>query len=161
MIATVKEIKEEGIMSFEAAKDKVTTEVLKIKKAEYIKKQLGGAVTLQEAAKKLGVEVQDQMGLTYNMNTIAGAMGNEAEVVGKIFTLDANKLSAPIVGKSGIFVLMVTSKGERKEPSKEELDAKWPTMLSDFKGKAQTGPINALMKQADVKDYRKRLELKD
>ncbi len=161
VIATVKEIKEEGVMSFEAAKEKVTTEVLKIKKAEYIKKQLSGSVTLQEAAKKLGVEVQDQIGLNYNMNTIAGAMGNEAEVVGKIFALEANKLSAPIDGKSGVFVIMITKKDERKEPTKEELDAKWPTMLSDMKGRGQAGAINALVKQAEVKDYRKRLELKD
>ena len=161
VVATVTDIKEEGIMSFEAAKEKITTEVIKLKKAEYLKSLVAGSVTVPEAAKKMNVEPQEQMGLTYNNNNIAGATGNEAETVGKIFALDVNKYSGPIQGKSGVFVVMVTSKGERLEPSQEDLDARWSTMLSTLKGRAQSGPINALLKQADVKDHRKRLELKD
>ncbi|MFP5471956.1 MAG: hypothetical protein ACLGGV_10220, partial [Bacteroidia bacterium] len=61
----------------------------------------------------------------------------------------------------GLFVVIVNSKGERKDPDKDALDAKWSLLLSNLKGRASSGPMNALVKQADVKDYRKRAELKD
>jgi peptidyl-prolyl cis-trans isomerase D len=57
-----------------------------------------------EVAKAVGGTVQQATDLTME-NTMLPNVGPEAKVVGSAFALQANKISAPIEGNSGVYVV--------------------------------------------------------
>ena len=60
-----------------------------------------------------------------------------------------------------MFVVTVTKKSETPNIEQQAIDVKWPQMLSSVRSRANSSAVSALNKQANVKDYRKRLELKN
>jgi peptidyl-prolyl cis-trans isomerase D len=73
------------------------------KKAEKIKAKMTGS-SLEAIAKAVGGTVQQAVDLTME-NVMLPNVGPEPEVVGNAFALAANKLSAPIEGNTGIYVV--------------------------------------------------------
>ena len=90
-------------------------------KAEYIKKQLKGIASLEEAAEILGRPIQ----AAENVNLAAyrfGNAGNEPAVIGATMALNENELSAPIQGRSGVFVVKAGAKSVAEGEFNEELE---------------------------------------
>jgi peptidyl-prolyl cis-trans isomerase D len=73
------------------------------KKAEKIKAKMTGS-SLEAIAKAVGGTVQQASDLTME-NVMLPNVGPEPEVVGNAFALAANKMSAPIEGNTGIYVV--------------------------------------------------------
>ena len=150
VIAKVKSIDNSGLVSVTQARPYVESILKNKKKAAIIKAKMTGS-SLEAIAKTVGSTVQQATDVVLENPTLAG-VGQEAKVVGNAFALAANKMSAPIEGNTGVYVVKNIS------------TVKAP-VLKDFspyvaKLKAQSaGDVNrvlpALKDNADIKDNRK------
>ncbi len=114
-----------GLASVEAAKPQVEGVIRDQKKAEKIKANIKGS-SLEQIAANAKAMVQTADSLNFNYSMIPG-LGNEPKLVGAAFNKSqVNKLSAPIAGNGGVYVISVngvSAKQAQQDPSafKEEL----------------------------------------
>ena len=111
IVAVITDVKEKGIAPFEQVKEDVKQKVVKEKKAEMFAaefKALGTAVSIDEAAAKLKLNVEPAQQINFNSTSIPGA-GNEPAVIGAVSVQKAKTLSKPLVGKEGVFLVQVES----------------------------------------------------
>ena len=111
VVATITGEDKPGLMSAETAKSKNIDVIIRDqKKAEKIKSKLKGA-TLEAIATAAGATVLQADSLSYTSTNITG-LGNEPKIVGASFNKALlNKVSAPIAGNSGVFVISVSNLG--------------------------------------------------
>ncbi|HEX9152596.1 MAG TPA: peptidylprolyl isomerase, partial [Flavobacterium sp.] len=103
VIARVKSIDKSGLVSIALARPYVEPILKNKKKAELIKAKMTGT-SLEAIAKATGSTVQQAADVTMENPMLVGA-GQEPKVVGNAFALSANKLSAPIEGNTGVYVV--------------------------------------------------------
>jgi peptidyl-prolyl cis-trans isomerase D len=143
-----------GLMSVETAKSKNIEVIIRDqKKAEKIKSKLKGA-TLEAIATAAGATVLQADSLSYTSTNISG-LGNEPKLVGASFNKALlNKVSAPIAGNSGVFVISVSNLGAIAAPG--DLAA----FKEQYQGRLSNTILNsvlALKKTAKIEDNRAKL----
>ncbi|MDX8338248.1 peptidylprolyl isomerase [Draconibacterium sp. IB214405] len=115
VVAILASVTEEGIAPFENVKSRVELAVTKEKKAELLiekaKTALSGSSDLESVAATLDSEVLNATGVNFNSYSVPG-MGLEPAVVGTVAALDVDKISAPIAGNNGVYIVMPTSVNE-------------------------------------------------
>jgi len=148
VVARLNEVKEEGTLSFDQAKDLIRTEVIKEKKAEEIMADISGMNNLSDVAKKLGTPVQDVATLQFDAFSVPG-VGVEPKLIGKVFTLDAGQMSVPIAGNSGVFVVQVSDYKELPSDGTEKLQ-----LERNYQSRASFEAQNALRENASIEDKR-------
>jgi len=103
---------EEGKSSFEEAKTLVDLAVRKEKKAQMLAEKLKSAASgqsdLASVATKLSTTVKDAAGINFNSYSIP-AIGSEPAVIGAVCNMPEGKISAPIEGTNGVYLVKVTS----------------------------------------------------
>jgi peptidyl-prolyl cis-trans isomerase D len=142
-----------GLASVEAAKPQVEGIIRDQKKAEKIKATLkGNSLDAIAASAKAIVQKADSLSFTYSM--IPG-LGNEPKLIGAAFNKTlVNKVSAPIAGNAGVFVLSVnnvSAKQAQQELSFFKEEALNRTRSSLFRSNA------SLKKIAKIEDNRSRI----
>jgi peptidyl-prolyl cis-trans isomerase D len=149
IIAKVKKVNEAGLMPVADARPGIESILKNKKKTEILKAKMKGS-SLDAIAKANASTVQQAIDITLENANLPNA-GQERKVVGTAFATPANKLSAPIEGNSGVFVVQT------------KLVTKAPVLknYADYvaKVKAQTGSysgrvIPALKAEADIEDNR-------
>jgi peptidyl-prolyl cis-trans isomerase D len=103
VIARVKSIDDSGLVPVSQARAYVEPILKNKKKAELIKAKMTGS-TLEAIAKATGAKVEQAANITME-NPVFGLVGAEPKVVGTAFALTANKVSAPIEGVTGVYVV--------------------------------------------------------
>ncbi|OCB75212.1 peptidylprolyl isomerase [Flavobacterium crassostreae] len=103
VIARVKSIDDSGLVSVTQGRSYVESILKNKKKAAIIKAKMTGS-SLEAIAKTVGASVQQATDVTLDNPTL-GAVGQEAQVVGTAFALAKNKISAPIEGNTGVYVV--------------------------------------------------------
>jgi peptidyl-prolyl cis-trans isomerase D len=149
VIARLKKINEKGLMSVEDAKPMVEGIIKNKKKAEKISAKMSGS-SLEAIATANKVTVLNSAESTVE-NAVLPNAGMEAKVVGTAFGLAANKVSAPIEGNSGVYVI------KTKSVSKAAKLPKYDDYVNKLKGAAAQGVgrvLPALKSNADIKDNR-------
>lgn len=107
VVPVLTQIYEKGIMAVEKARPMVETRVRNEKKAEQIVKKIGNATTLEAVAQATGQTVLKIDSLAFN-STFVPQIGMEMKLLGAAFNPNfQNKISAPIKGESGVFVVKV------------------------------------------------------
>jgi peptidyl-prolyl cis-trans isomerase D len=152
-VAAVSGIEKEGTASVDAARSQVEGIIRDKKKAEKIRVSLKGnnLETISTSARAT-IQRADSIGFVYSM--IPG-LGNEPKLVGAAFNkLLINKVSEPIAGNTGVFVISVNSVGAKpssQDPAffKEELLQRTRSVL--FR------TSTALKKIANIVDNRAKL----
>ncbi|HEY4618468.1 MAG TPA: peptidylprolyl isomerase [Flavobacterium sp.] len=150
VIATVKNIDDSGLVPMSQARAYVEPILKNKKKAELIKAKMSGS-SLEAIAKSVGSTVQQATDVTMQNPVLAG-VGQEPKVVGTAFALAANKLSAPIEGNTGVYV--VKNSSVVKAPALKDHAA----YVAQLKAQA-AGDVNrvlpALKDNAEIEDNRK------
>jgi len=142
--------KEKGVKSVESASVEVISILRKEKKAELLKAKIK-ASDLESIAVSNGTTVRSANAVSFKSGSISGA-GVEKRVVGTAFGLEEGKVSQPIVGEKGVYVIEVT----QKTPAQE---------LASYKGVAnknsssivngsQRAVTKALKEKAEITDRR-------
>ncbi len=123
VIATVEKIEQKGYSPLSEIKADIENKVKQEKKAEKITASIeskkNGAKTLDELAKNLGVQTQPVTEIRFNSPSLGNA-GVEPNVIAAFCSLEKGKVSQPIVGENGVYVLAVT---DIVLPSETELKA--------------------------------------
>jgi peptidyl-prolyl cis-trans isomerase D len=104
VIAKVLKVNKEGLMAVDMVRSYVEPILKNKKKAELIKAKMTGT-SLEAIAKATGSAVQQATDVTMENPVLTGGVGQEPKVVGNAFALTAGKLSAPIEGNTGVYVV--------------------------------------------------------
>lgn len=151
IVAVLTETNDGEYRSLESVRPELMVEAINNKKAEYIKAQLKGVASLEEAAEALGQSVQRAENISMSSFRF-GNTGNEPAVIGAALAIEANTVSAPIVGRNGVYVIKTADKttaaGElNAEQEKAQLAARVAYSLP-------YQAISLVEEQADVVDNR-------
>jgi len=149
VIARLKKVNKEGLMSVEDARPSVEPTLKNKKKAALIAAKMKGT-SLDAVAKASGATIQQAIDLTLDNANLPGA-GPEKKVVGTAFAIGVNKVSAPIEGRSGVYVVKPTAitKAPVLKDHKDYI-LKVKSQVSGYSGRV----IPALKAEADIKDNR-------
>ena len=149
VIVKLKSITPKGLMVVSEARPQVEQILKNKKKAELIKAKLSGA-SLDAIAKANKVAVQQAVDLTMENPSLPSA-GFEPKVVGTAFAASTGKISDPIEGNTGVYV--VVNKATTKAPKLKKHDeyvAKLKQQVASYSGRV----VGALRNEADIQDNR-------
>jgi peptidyl-prolyl cis-trans isomerase D len=144
---------EKGTMSVEKARPMVEYRIRNKKKAEQIAKKIGSAATLEAVAQATGQTVMRSDSIMFSSNFVPN-LGQEPKVIGAAFNKsNQSKISAPIYGEMGVFVIKVENVSAVANPN---FDAKQQQIEQQQRQRQMMGdrPVEVLKKAADIKDYR-------
>lgn len=152
IVAIVSAIREKGVPQFEDVKERMKREVIKEVKAKRIASQLQGTNNLEAAASKIGTTVQSA-NVTF-ANPQLGSAGYEPQVVGALYNnLKDGKITAPIKGENGVYVVVVNK--TTKALKTENYEVQRDQLLNTAKNGVYNNIRQALYKEADPVDLRK------
>ena len=156
VVAIINKIQPAGLPDAKTARPLVELSVRNIKKAEQIIAKITNTPTLESASAAYKVQILNagaDSTLTYNAQIING-VGNEPKVIGATFNKSLiNKVSEPIKGNNGVYVIKVNSIGNKPADSPamiaQQADQHTKGMLQQM-----TGWFESLKKTAIIKDNR-------
>jgi peptidyl-prolyl cis-trans isomerase D len=155
VIARLSQIREKGTATLKQVKDQITLAVKKEKKAEQLieklNKELSGSTSIEAFASKTGKSVQSATDVTFSSYSVPG-LGFEPAVIATATNIATNKVSAPIKGENGVFVLAVNSSTEEAQPTDPKMIGM--RMASMYANRVNYEAFNILKKMADIKDER-------
>ena len=159
VVAVLNKIQPEGLPDAVTVRPMAELTVRNLKKAEQIVKKLSAASTLETAAAAYSVQIGNvgaDSTLTFGAQIING-VGQEPKVIGAAFNKAYQvKISAPIEGINGVYVLKVNSVGNKTTETSEAI----ATQAADrTKTMVQTtySFFESLKKMADIKDSRSKM----
>lgn len=155
-IAILTEINEEGIAPIQRVAADIKRDLIRQKKAEILKKELetaiSGSESLLSVAQKAGLEVKEASDISFNTFQIPGA-GIEPNVIATATELEQGKISAPISGNLGVYVLLVNNRTtEEVTPDVVEQTKLGLEQSNMYRSNYQS--LQALLKNAEIKDTR-------
>jgi peptidyl-prolyl cis-trans isomerase D len=167
VVAVVTDKIEKGLPDAKTARPMVESIIRNKKKAEQIVKKLGKPATLDAASavfKKEVLTTGNDSTLTFNAFIING-VGSEPKVAGASFNKQyMQKVSPPIEGNTGVFVIKVNSINQRPadlpEIEAQKKSARINEMIQGGQGQmrpgsgALNGSFSSLKKMADIEDKR-------
>jgi peptidyl-prolyl cis-trans isomerase D len=127
VVALSTEVNEKGYRSVEKMTDQLKAEITKDKKAELMIKNLTAQLSKNPSLEALAAGFGDSVKVSTAVNFAAyqfGNAGSEPTVIGKSTITPLNKVSAPIKGNAGVYVIRTSNKVENPQP----LDAKMEIM---------------------------------
>lgn len=113
VVAISTEVNEKGYRSVEKVKDQLKAEVTKDKKAELMIKNLSAQLAKNPSLESLAGFLRDSVRVAKAVNFAAyqfGTAGMEPTVIGKSSIAEINKVSAPIKGNAGVYVIRTANK---------------------------------------------------
>lgn len=149
VIAKLKKINEKGLMSVEEVKPQLETIIKNKKKAEFLMAKVKGS-SLDAIAKANATTIQNAVDVTVE-NSVLNATGAEPKVVGTAIGIGVNKVSAPIEGNLGIYI--VKTKSVSKAPKLPKYDD-YVNKLKPMSASAVNRVIPALKAKAEIDDNR-------
>ena len=155
VIAQLTEIKDKGILPLDAVKTQVETEAKKEKKAQQFtasfKAAMAGVTSLYQLAPKVKATAEKVDNQAFANATVMG-IGREGAVVGNVFAMKANKISEPIKGDAGVFVVQVSE--IIAPPPAKDYKANQTQVQGALKQRVDYELFEALKEKADVQDNR-------
>jgi peptidyl-prolyl cis-trans isomerase D len=151
VIAKLKAVDNSGLVPVAQARPYVESILKNKKKAELLKAKMTGS-SLDAIAKATGSAVQKATDVTLENPVLPGGVGQEAKVVGNAFSLSANKVSVPIEGVTGVYVVKNTS--TVKAPALKSYADNVSKLKSQGAADANR-VLPALKEGAEIKDNRK------
>jgi peptidyl-prolyl cis-trans isomerase D len=152
VVPVLTHIYEKGLMDVEKARPLVEYIIRNEKKAEQIIKKIGNANTLEAVAQATQQQVGRADSLAFNSEYIPN-MGAERKVVGAAFNpAFKDKISTPIIGTLGVFVIKVENIYAVANPGVDV--AAQRKSMEQQQERAVMGVIQAMKKSAKIKDNR-------
>ncbi len=157
VVAIVDKILKEGIQDIETARPLAENAIREEKKSEEIIAALGTSATLESSSKKYTKEIlsvgQDSS-ITFK-SQIINSIGNEPKLIGAIFNKEnLNKVSAPISGKTGVYIIKVIGIAKKTANPNEDKGQLKTQQTAALRNRAATNWFEGLRKKATIKDNR-------
>jgi peptidyl-prolyl cis-trans isomerase D len=153
VVAILTAVRDDEHTPIEDIREELEAEVRKEKKAEKFIQEFAAAkaTDIQALADQQSLPVEIKENVLFASSAIPG-LGREPEVIGTSSVLAPGKLSAPIKGQQGVFVIVVDSRGSA--PALENAVMSASSLNANFSGRVDYEVFEALKKKADVKDNR-------
>ncbi|WP_158828723.1 peptidylprolyl isomerase [Mucilaginibacter lacusdianchii] len=155
IVARLSQIKEKGQLPLDAVKNQIKPEVINYVKGKQLSSKLesalNGSSSIEQVAQKAGVSAVPVENVVF-ANPVIPGLSLEYKVVGQIFGSPVKKLSKPIAGQHGVYVVQVdsfTNPPALTNPVREKQQIV-QTMLQ----RADNLIFDALKDKANVKDNR-------
>lgn len=153
IVPMVTEINPEGTMNPSRARIMTENIIRNQRKAEQIKKKIGAANSLEAVATATGQQVFKADSVSFSNPFLPNA-GMESVVGGYAFnTASKGKVSAPIVGNGGVYVIR-TESVYAKQNSAVNIEEQRKSRIMAQKGNAGNKVMEVLKKMANIKDKR-------
>jgi peptidyl-prolyl cis-trans isomerase D len=156
VVATLKDIKEEGTMPFENAKSMIEPLVRREKKAEIIRNRMAEAANetddVRVIASKLETSVDTLQNILYNTVNLPN-FGREPKVIGKIFAMEENQISQPIAGDLAVYMIKVLEFSVT-EPDPESLAGIRRVLNNSFRSRVTREAYQAIENNSRIEDNR-------
>lgn len=157
IVAIVTEVREEGIAPFEQVKDLIKPEVIKEKKAEILSKEIAEALKgnndMQAVANTVNAQFSNQRNMAFSA-TLVSNIGAEPRVIGIVTSMPKDKVSEPIIGENGIFVVKVTSVTAKAEITDDDIKPDLINAERELVFSTSRRIFEALRERADLEDNR-------
>ena len=152
VIATVGSVQNVGEVDIVTNRTALMPLVKNIKKAEKLKIMMTGSI--DDIASQNGVKV-DTSNVAFSATALQG-VGAEYGVIANAFSMDVAKESAPIVGETGVFKMIVTS---RPVPEAISSDVTFTKKFSvnSLRSRLKAYLVKDMTKAADVEDMRSKI----
>jgi len=155
-VAIVTKVSEKGIPPLEDIKEMIEPLIVKDLKGDIVVDRLkeiaGQSSDIYEVAASLNAKVDTVEKVTLTMRNIAG-YGNEANVLGYVFTMEPNVMSNAIKGNNAAFIVVVDEISNPKEGQDYKVYER--QLLSNFTSKVNNNSFTkTLEKKADIVDNR-------
>eukprot|EP01029_Cantina_marsupialis_P008783 TRINITY_DN2064_c0_g2_i2.p1 TRINITY_DN2064_c0_g2~~TRINITY_DN2064_c0_g2_i2.p1 ORF type:complete len:708 (-),score=154.54 TRINITY_DN2064_c0_g2_i2:25196-27319(-) len=156
VVAVLSDIKEEGYSSVNDVAGTIKREIRKDKKAEKMIAELAkssqGAQSLLSVAQKENLEVKTATGISFQSFQVPGA-GIEPNVISTAAMLEKGKISSPVKGNQGVYVMLITSE-TKDEVTEETVEAFKTRLEQNYQYRTNYQAYQALKENANVVDKR-------
>lgn len=149
VIVKLKKINEKGLLALDEARTMLEGKLRNMKKAGMLKAKMKGS-SLEAIASANKTTVQSAVDLTL-ISPVLPNVGAEPKVVGTAFATAVNKVSAPIDGNSGVYVLK--TKAVTKAPAVKDV-AQFTNKVKAQHASDGSRVISALKADAEIEDNR-------
>jgi peptidyl-prolyl cis-trans isomerase D len=153
VVAVMTDETEEGYRSLDKVKDEITPAVRNILKSKAIIEKLNAQKgSLEDLAKAYNdAQINSTVDLKLSSNSVAGA-GFDPTVVGRVFSLENGKRSAPFAGENGVVVIDLQNK--TIAPEVGDYAAYKTELQRNLDNKSSFGIAEAIKDGANIKDKR-------
>ncbi|TZF86329.1 peptidylprolyl isomerase (plasmid) [Pedobacter sp. BS3] len=155
VVAKLTGINEKGYLSVDQVKKQIEPAVINAVKArkliEKLNNALAGAASINQVAQKVGKTVQPVENVVF-ANPVLPGVAQENKVIGTVFGMQPGKLSKPIEGDHGVYVVVV--KGFTNPAPLTNIVKQKDQMIQSISQRVQGAAFTALRDKADIKDYR-------
>jgi len=155
VVAVISGAHPKGVKELEDVRDEITPLVIRELKKESLlddaRTALAGSATLEDVAGKLGLEVDEATGVSFDGRFIQG-VGAEPNVSVAAQALDEGKLSRPIPGSNGVFVIHVTTR--TAPPPTQDYSYQAEQIASELQNKTGPAVLESITRSAKVEDLR-------
>ncbi len=153
VIAVITDAKEEGHQDINEVASRIKSLIAKDKKAEIIIKKFNEntktSQSLSSLAQKMESSVKSAVNINFASYQVTGA-GYEPALVGLATSSDVNKISTPVKGNRGVYVVKVTSESVA-ENADLEAAKRMATQNIEYKVRSL---YNSIREEAEIKDNR-------
>jgi peptidyl-prolyl cis-trans isomerase D len=157
IVAVVTKVQPEGLPDAKTARPMVEFIIRNLKKAEAINLKLGKTPTLESAAAAYGGQISTSgadSSLIFAAQIVNG-IGQEPKLIGAAFNkANQAKVSEPIAGNNGVYVIKVNSIGTKPADAPELIAQQIADKGKVMMQQTSYGWFEALKKLATIKDYR-------
>ncbi len=150
VLAGLKTIQAPGLPALENIREEIKAQVINKKKGEVLAQRMKG-MDLSALAEKYKTEIDTLTNISFGSSYLPD-LGAEPKVVAVASTLPLNKLSDPIIGNAGVFVVKVINKPEAAPAS--DLTPTKRSLAMAARGQVPALLMDALVKRSNIKDYR-------
>ena len=157
VVAILDKVEKEGVQDVQTARPMAERSIREEKKAAEIIKKLGANPTLETAAAAYNKQVMSagaDSSITFNATLIPN-IGPETKLIGASFNKEnQGKVSSPIIGKTGVYLVKVNGIGEKAAESPEKAIETRTQTINNLRNQAGTGWFDDIKKRASIKDNR-------
>ncbi len=150
VLAGLKAIQAPGLPALENIREEIKAQVINKKKGEVLAERMKG-MDLSALAEKYKTEIDTLTNISFSFSYLPD-LGAEPKVVAIASALPLNKLSDPIIGNAGVFVVKVINKPEVAPPS--DLAPTQRSLALASRSQVPALLMDALIKRSKIKDYR-------
>ena len=155
IVAVITDVNKSRYRTFDKVASQIRSEIVREKKAEKIirdiNEKLNSGTSLESLASGLDLEVKTAENITFGSFQF-GMEGFEPAVIGKTISVELNKVSAPVIGNAGVFVIQPVNIS--KQENDFNLAAEKQNLSSRFRFSISNSIIMDMRDKAEIKDNR-------
>jgi len=155
VVAVLTEIREKGIAPINQVKQEIELIVGKEKKKAVLRDKIAkiAGTDIETLASKLSKEVKEARNISFTSFQIPG-MGYEPKVIATAISLEKDKMSEPIVGENGVYVIKVKSITPSPKAEEISLTAEKQKLVRDMRQRTMQQIYKALKNSSEITDER-------